>query len=78
MLFISRKLEESIIINNNIELKVLEIKGKTVKLGFNFPKDASVLRKELYDKIMAENIAAAQSGSTAEDFAKLLGQHEAK
>ena len=74
MLFISRKLEESIIINNNIELKVLEIKGKTVKLGFNFPKEASVLRKELYEKIMAENIAAAQSGASAEDFAKLLGQ----
>lgn len=72
MLFISRKLEESIIINNNIELKVLEIKGKTVKLGFNFPKEASVLRKELYDKIMAENLAASQSGASAEDFAKLM------
>jgi len=74
MLFISRKLEESIIINNNIELKVLEIKGKTVKLGFNFPKEASVLRKELYDKIMAENIAAAQSGGSADDFARLMGE----
>lgn len=71
MLFISRKIDESIIINNNIELKVLEVKGRTVKLGFNFPKDASVLRKELYDKIMAENMAAAKSGS-AEDFAVLL------
>lgn len=73
MLFISRKIDESIIINNNIELKVLEIKGKTVKLGFNFPKEASVLRKELYDKIMAENMAAAASGDSAEDFAALLG-----
>jgi carbon storage regulator len=71
MLFISRKVDESIIINNNIELKVLEVKGRTVKLGFSFPKEASVLRKELYDKIMAENIAAAQSGS-AEDFANIL------
>ena len=73
MLFISRKLEESIIINNNIELKVLEIKGKTVKLGFSFPKEASVLRKELYDKIMAENVAASKSGNCAEDFANLIG-----
>ena len=76
MLFISRKLEESIIINNNIELKVLEIKGKTVKLGFNFPKDASVLRKELYDKILAENVAASKSGGSAEDFASLIGDKE--
>jgi len=73
MLFISRKLDESVIINNNIELKVLEIRGRTVKLGFNFPKEASVLRKELYDKIMAENLAAAKSGSL-EDFASALAE----
>ncbi len=59
MLYLMRKQDESIIINNNIELKVIEIKGKSVKLGFNFPQGASVLRKELYDKIMAENNAAA-------------------
>ena len=75
MLFISRKLDESIIINNNIELKVLEIKGKTVKLGFNFPKEASVLRKELYDKIMAENIAASSAGS-ADEFAALIKEQK--
>ena len=72
MLFISRKIDESIIINNNIELKVLEVKGKSVKLGFSFPKDATVLRKELHDKIMAENLAAIASGS-ADDFSALFG-----
>ena len=59
MLYLMRKQDESIIINNNIELKVIEIKGKTVKLGFQFPQGASVLRKELFDKIMAENQAAS-------------------
>ncbi len=59
MLYLMRKQNESIIINNDIELKVIEIKGKSVKLGFDFPKGASVLRKELYDKIMAENQAAS-------------------
>jgi carbon storage regulator len=63
-----RKPDESIIINNNIELKVIEIKGKSVKLGFEFPKGASVLRKELYDKIMAENLAAAAEGTGTEDM----------
>jgi carbon storage regulator len=63
MLYLMRKQDESIIINNEIELKVIEIKGKSVKLGFSFPKGASVLRKELYDKIMAENAAASGSGS---------------
>jgi len=59
MLYLSRKIGESIIINNVIELTVVEIRGKTVKIGFNFPPEASVLRKEIYDKIMAENVAAS-------------------
>lgn len=73
MLFISRKIDESIIINNDITLTVLEVRGKTVKLGFNFPKSASVLRKELYDRIMAEN-KAAQS-SSADEFTALMAEH---
>lgn len=55
MLYLMRKPGESIIINHNIELQVIEVKGKAVKLGFTFPKGASVLRKELYDKIVEEN-----------------------
>lgn len=66
MLYLSRKLGESIVINNAIELTVIEVRGKTVKLGFVFPPDATVLRKEIYDKIMAENMAAA--GSDGIDF----------
>ena len=61
MLYLSRKSGESIIINETIEMTVVEIKGKSVKLGFNFPDDASVLRKELYDKIHEQNIAAMGS-----------------
>lgn len=63
MLYLSRKLGESIIINNNIELTVVEVRGKSVKIGFTFPPEASVLRKEIHDKIKAENIAASQSVS---------------
>ena len=68
MLYLTRKIGESIVINNSIELTVVEMRGKTVKLGFVFPPDASILRKELHDKIMAENMAAAQSGFGDEDF----------
>ena len=72
MLYLSRKIGESIIINNSIELTVVEVRGKTVKIGFNFPPDATVLRKEIYEKIMAENMQAAQSGmGTEEDFAEV-------
>lgn len=66
MLYLSRKIGESIVINNAIELTVVEVRGKSVKLGFVFPPDATVLRKEIYDKIMAENIAAA--GMDGDDF----------
>jgi carbon storage regulator len=69
MLYLMRKQDESIIINNNIELKVIEIKGKSVKLGFQFPQGASVLRKELFDKIMAENQAASSQVVDASIFA---------
>lgn len=66
MLFISRKINESVVINHEIELKVLEIKGRTVKLGFDFPKSCSVLRKELFDKVMEENAAAAKSADLSD------------
>ena len=65
-----RKLGESIIINDTIEVKVIEVKGKSVKLGFDFPDDATVLRKEIHDRIIAENIAAA---SQEFDIADIVG-----
>jgi carbon storage regulator len=61
MLYLTRKTGESVIINNAIEVKVVELRGKTVKLGFSFPADAAVLRKEVYDKIREENLAAANA-----------------
>jgi carbon storage regulator len=59
MLYLTRKIGESIIINNNIELTVVEVRGKSVKLGFLFPREATILRKELHQKIMEQNLAAA-------------------
>ncbi len=59
MLYLTRKIGESIIINNNIELTVVEVRGKTVKIGFSFPKEATILRKELHQKIMDQNMAAS-------------------
>lgn len=66
MLYLTRKIGESIIINNHIELTVVEVRGKTVKLGFLFPPEASILRKELHQRIMEQNLAAARSGSMAD------------
>jgi carbon storage regulator len=72
MLYLSRKIGESIIINNTIELQVMEVRGKVVKLGFTFPPEASVLRKEIYEKIREENLAAARGGGDLDDFDALI------
>lgn len=69
MLYLSRKVGESIVINNNIELTVMEVKGKTAKIGFSFPPEASILRKEVHDRIKKENQAAF--ASSADDFLSL-------
>lgn len=61
MLYLTRKIGESIIINNEIEVKVTEISGNKVKLGFNFPKHATILRKEIFDKIRNENINSTKN-----------------
>ncbi len=59
MLYLSRKIGESVVINADIEVTVVEVRGKAVKLGFTFPPGASVLRRELYEKIQRENREAA-------------------
>jgi carbon storage regulator len=63
MLYLTRKVGESVVINDNIEVTVVEVRGKSVKLGFTFPADASVLRREIYERIQAENRAAAESSA---------------
>lgn len=63
MLYLTRKVGESVVINDNIEVTVVEVRGKSVKLGFVFPAEASVLRREIYDRIQAENQAAAASSA---------------
>jgi carbon storage regulator len=57
MLFLTRKVGESVVINDNIELTVVEVRGKSIKLGFTFPPEAKVLRRELYERIKSETAA---------------------
>lgn len=55
MLALSRKKSEALVINNNIEITVLEIKGEQVKLGISAPKEVPVYRKEVYMQIQDAN-----------------------
>lgn len=54
MLILTRKPNSSLIIGDNIEIKVLSINGGQVKIGITAPKDVSVHRDEIYEKIKAE------------------------
>ncbi len=62
MLYLTRKIGESVIINDDIEMTVIEVRGKSAKLGFTFPSSATVLRREIFERIQAENRAAAAGG----------------
>ena len=55
MLALARKVNESIIINDNVEVAVLEIKGDQVKIGISAPKSVPIYRKELYVQIQEAN-----------------------
>lgn len=59
MLALSRKKDEAIVINNNIEITIIEVKGDQVKLGISAPKSVPVYRKEIYMQIQEANKEAA-------------------
>lgn len=42
-------------------MTIVEIKGRSVKIGFNFPPEATIMRKELHDRITSQNIEASMS-----------------
>lgn len=60
MLVLSRQRDETIMIGDDIEVTVVDIRGDKVRLGINAPKEVTVHRKEVYEAIRRENRAAAQ------------------
>ena len=54
MLVLTRKVGQSIVIGDGIEVVVLEVRGEQVRLGIRAPKDVAVHRKEIYDQIAEE------------------------
>ena len=63
MLILSRKTNEKIMIGDNISISIIEIRGDQVRIGVDAPKAVKVFRQEVFDAIMAENKAAAQSAA---------------
>lgn len=74
MLALSRKTGESIVIGNDVEITILEVKGEQVKVGINAPKSVPVYRKELYLQIQEANKEAMIQDVTLEAVEQLLGK----
>ena len=76
MLVLSRKLDESIVIGDDIVIKVVSIDNGVVKLGIEAPKDISIIRDELIQEVKKSNIAAVHKidESAISELSKLLGK----
>ena len=67
MLVLSRKLNESIVIDDQIRITVVEIRGDKIRLGIEAPKDVAVHRREVYDAIQRQNMDFERPAGSQED-----------
>jgi len=78
MLVLARKLNESIVIGDNITIKVVSLENGVVKLGIEAPREVSIIRSELIEEVKASNQAAVQEHAIDRDsidsLSKLLGK----
>lgn len=72
MLILTRKKNESIIIDGNIEVKIIELEDGKVRIGIEAPKEIEILRKEIYDRVQEENKAAVNIGFRLDKMKNLL------
>ena len=73
MLVLTRKLGESIAIDDHIKIVVVQIKGKQVRLGIKAPKETKIHREEVYKAIQDQNVEASQADpSSLSDLADSL------
>jgi len=61
MLILSRRINEKIMIGDDVSVSIIEIRGDQVRIGVDAPKTVKVFRQEVFDSIKAENRAAAES-----------------
>lgn len=79
MLVLTRKIMESVVIGDEIEVYILEIKGDRVRLGIRAPREVTVHRKEIYEDILRANVEAASATPEAtREAGRLLGEKRSR
>jgi carbon storage regulator len=72
MLVLTRKPDQSIMVGNDIEITVLEVRGEQVRIGIRAPRNVTVHRKEVFDQILEENCSASDAPETLPNLDSLL------
>ena len=65
MLVLTRKKDQTIVVNDNIEITILDVQGDQVRIGINAPRSVSIYRKEIFVEIQEENKKAANANNVA-------------
>ncbi len=78
MLVLSRRVGDSVVIGDNVEVTVLEIRGDVIRIGVDAPREVAVRRKELLTQLADSNRAAASPDPAAvDDLSKMLRNRQA-
>lgn len=72
MLVLARKVGESVIIGDSIEITIVDLRGDVVRLGIKAPVDVPVYRKEIYEQIVRENLASSDVDLSLEELGDII------
>jgi len=78
MLVLSRKKGESIILQDNIEITILEVNADTIKIGIQAPRDIDIVRKEIYLSVQQTNRESTDTGSNLQALRERMNNFEKK
>ncbi len=74
MLVLARKVNQSIIINDSIEIVVIDVKGDQIKIGIEAPRSIKIYRKEVYEEIKKQNIESIAKDINLDKLGDLLSK----